>query len=67
MSLYLEHVTQRFGQTLALNDIDREIRNGELDVYKRQCFLLIIVLVAKCLYALMRKCAVHIATWQCFQ
>lgn len=29
MSLYLEHVTQRFGQTLALNDIDLEIRNGE--------------------------------------
>lgn len=29
MSLYLEHITQRFGQTLALNDIDLEIRNGE--------------------------------------
>ena len=29
MSLYLEHITQRFGQTLALNDIDLEIRHGE--------------------------------------
>ena len=25
MSLYLEHITQRFGQTLALNDIDLEM------------------------------------------
>lgn len=29
MSLYLEHVTQKFGQTLALNDINLEIQPSE--------------------------------------
>ena len=38
MSLYLEHITQRFGQTLALNDIDLEIRNGDLPAVERPLF-----------------------------
>ena len=33
MSLYLEHITQRFGQTLALNDIDLEIRTQAITVF----------------------------------